>query len=136
MICMFQNIEVNKNLIISSDKAHVLLNSYIIYQNYCYFGALRILMWQLRNDLWKFSFHARWSNATMYSRSFFEAIQKVYENQVIGLGYRQFAAGGSEWSSYSPDLNPWEFFLIEFHETSHSRQWVWDVWISTLRYKK
>ena len=37
---------------------------------------------------------------------------------VIGLGYPKFAHGGIEWSPYSPDLNPCDFFLwgyIKYH---------------------
>ena len=30
---------------------------------------------------------------------------------MIGLGYPKFADGGIEWSPYSPDLNPCDFFL-------------------------
>ncbi|XP_057335141.1 uncharacterized protein LOC130673942 [Microplitis mediator] len=41
----------------------------------------------------------------------FEAINRVYETRVIGLGYPKFVQGGLEWPPYSPDLNPCDFFL-------------------------
>jgi len=44
----------------------------------------------------------------------FETIHKIYGNRVIGLRYLKFIPpylGGLEWPPYSPDLNPYDFFL-------------------------
>ena len=45
------------------------------------------------------------------TQEIFEALHKVYDTRVIGLGYPKFAREGLEWPPYSPDLNPCDFFL-------------------------
>ena len=41
----------------------------------------------------------------------FQAIQRVYGTRVIVLGYPKFPNEGLEEPPYSPEMNPWDYFL-------------------------
>ena len=61
---------------------------------------------------WIKTFHFMQDGATLHrTKEVFEAIYSVYGNRVIRLGYPKFAHEEIEWSQYSPDLNPCDFFL-------------------------
>ena len=41
----------------------------------------------------------------------FQAIQRVYGTQLIGLKYPEIVNGGLKWPPYLPDMNPSDYFL-------------------------
>ena len=66
---------------------------------------------------WVKTFHFMQDGATPHRiKEVFEAIYNVYGNRVIDLGHPKFVRGGIEWSPYSPDLNPYDFFLWGYME--------------------
>ena len=61
---------------------------------------------------WVKTFYFMQDGATPHrTKEVFEAIYNVYGNRVIGLRYPKFAHGEIAWPPYSPDLNPYDFFL-------------------------
>ena len=61
---------------------------------------------------WVKTFHFMQGGATPHrTKEVFKAVYNVCGNRVNGLGYPKFAHRGIEWSPYSPDLNPCDFFL-------------------------
>ena len=68
--------------------------------------------------------------APHHTQDVFEALHKVYDTRVIGLGYPKFARGGLEWPPYSPDLNRFDFLFwgyIKDHCYAESPQTVDDL---------
>ena len=51
-----------------------------------------------------------------------QALLSVYGNRVMGLEYPKFANGGMEWTPYSTNLKPCDFFLWGFFKDEYYLQ--------------
>ena len=85
-------------------------------------------MWAEQNHLFLVS--ARWCRLHR-SRNIFSLLCEHFGNQVIVLDFKKYFKGCMNWSSYSSDLNPCDFFVGIFKRSSVPKAtfklvWTWE----------